>query len=201
MSRLLLVLASVGTIVSSASAATLVIEPAEFGSVNLDIDGDARDEFVSLGGPAPAFVVIFNTEPPTDSLLPGSSSRALFQIGEFTTMRQLVLADLFAGTAAVRDATAGFGGGGFLNSRSPVMGGWIWGTALNPNHLIGFVFDYREQFSDPGAPVTLYYQDYGPFSEGDSRIVSLAETGVPEPGGPALLGVAIVLCAMSRRRV
>lgn len=202
---------------TAAHAASLVVPPAGFDSINLDIDGDTYFEisqFWTTPGPPAEISVGISFELPAEFLLPGgfASPPSVFPVQSFATLADLMDADIYSGiatlTMASQDGSAVTDVAGFqsFDLSTPVMAAFIWGTlgrGTNPpddtlHYLAGWVIDASDYVLDDTQPITIYYHNYGPFPEGHSAHVSLAATGVPEPQGMLLLGLLIP--ALRRRR-
>lgn len=208
-----------------ASAAYVVVDPADFGSFSLDIDNDGESDISNISanaGPSGLVVVNIASDFPEECQLPGGFSYPGGSVASFTgnfgSLADLMNADIYSGVAVLtRSAQNPTSGStaytdivGYISTSisEPVIATWLWGTkgrgptSADPvlHHLVGWVVDASAYALDASQPITIYYNNYGPFPEGHSAMVSFSATGVPEPSGLVLPGLMIPLLLRRRRQ-
>lgn len=202
-----------------ASAAYVVVDPADFGSFGLDIDDDGVPDLRNISassGPSGLLVVNVEIDLPDVYQLPSGSGDTFTE--NFGNIADLMNADIYSGVAVLTKSapypTSGSSGYtnvvGYISTSisEPVIATWLWGTkgrgetSADPvlHHLVGWVVDASAYALDVSQPITIYYNNYGPFPEGHSAMVSLSATGVPEPRGLLITGFLVPYLLHRRRR-
>ena len=198
----------------SSSLHSAVLESS--GGFVLDIDGDGVNDLPTVilssdpDPTGPPSEIYFNTTAGSGALPGPPVLGGVATFGTATDFEAFGTDSVFSGIGTLNNAASSGASSSVRRIEfvsAPLIGMWYWGSN-GPNvgdevhQLIGLVIDGRAYLEDNSNPITLYYNNYGPFAEGDSRFVSLIDTGVPipEPSGLIWLGLPFWLLRRRRRR-